>query len=80
MQRVHGPVPVFEDIEYEIDDQQRIDRPLDGLLELVHVGCGDDLRIIRIHVTSATPRLYAYMFRRFESRSLDKLVCKIALC
>ena len=59
---------------------QRVDRPFDGLLNLVNVDFSADARIIRTHVTPETPRLYAYMFRRFESRNLDKLVCKIALC
>ena len=35
VQGMDGPAPVFKDVEHEVDYQQRIDRPLDGLLNLV---------------------------------------------
>jgi hypothetical protein len=37
MQRMNGTVPVFNNVEDEVDDQQRIDRPFDGLLNLAQL-------------------------------------------
>ena len=77
MQRVEGPAPVFGDVEPEIDNQQCVDRPFDGLLNLVNIGFSNDARIIRTLLVPAYPRLYAYMRRCFDWPCFGGLTCKI---
>jgi hypothetical protein len=58
-----GSVPVLKDVVHEIDDQQRVDRPLDGLLNLVYIKfaanyCSCTHRwIILIRLVHGNPRL-----------------------
>lgn len=37
---MNGSIPVLIDVEAPVDDQQRVDNPLDGLLDLVEPGAG----------------------------------------
>jgi hypothetical protein len=46
MQCMDGPVPVFKNVKYEVDDQQRVNRPLNGLLNLVQFGIGANRRLL----------------------------------